>query len=380
MTTRTNSNYPNDFWSNIPLISSAVIILLVLNYILYFLDIDRNADNSFTQLINPNLNDIRSGSYWGLITSSLLEDNFIFLVWGIGWIFYFGVQIENNIRFFSYLFLILSSLIVPELFGILISQSIGYGIGGVVTSLCGLLWFYSEFAQSEWYFSSFEKIHFILFIFICILVTFTGIYPMGIAGLIGGFMWGIFLGFITTFRSIIVRILVPILVFCILLVPVFWAPWQPSWLVHQAQKYERLNEIERAKEIYRKALAKDKDYSPAINGLTDVLYKEFEQYFDQEEYDKAKVPLLQTLEIDPANETTKKNLQLTSVSKLRKESLEYHNQGVTNQDKKEFKEAEKLYKEAEKLYLEILSIEPNNEFAKENLQIIKKNLKNLQNK
>jgi Rhomboid family/Tetratricopeptide repeat len=301
----------NNFWDRFPLVSSLIIAASIYMYWGWLLDPNKGSDNSFYNLVVPDLNEIRNGHYLGLLTSSLLQNEIVFLVWGISWIWYFGKTIEKHVNILFYVFLIITSIIFPVLFEILIFEDTGDGLGGLIYALFGFTWIMSVYEPAKWSVSYREKLSAIAFMFLCILVNYTGFYKIGIAGLVGGFIWGVFVGFaLGSIKIRIFKIAIPTLVLGAFLIPIFWAPWQVSWLLNEADKDEKQNKFQDAKVFYSKVLNKDTGNQDAKEGLVRILNNEAETYVEQEEYKKAKDDFNQILEIDPDNQAAQDALKI----------------------------------------------------------------------
>ena len=348
-----NNTSQNSFWGSLPLVSSLVIAASVLIYLGWTLDPNKHSDNSFFNLLAPGLSGIRNGRYLGLLTSSLIETTILFLAWGIGWIWYFGKTIENRVNIFFYIFLIISSSIFSELFQILIFEQTSYGLGGTICALFGFMWFMSAYEPIKWSVTNTEKLSFIAFISLCVLLDYTRLLRLSIGGLIGGFIWGVFVGLVSrSIKSKILQISIPILMVGVFLIPIFWAPWQISWLLNEAERYEKQDRFEEAIGLYSKILKKDSANQAGKEGLIDVLSEEADKYDTQEEFEKEKAVYHRILELDPNNKFAKENL----IGELEDEAEKYLNQ--------------KEYQKVKDIRTQLLEIDPNNSFAKDRLRTI----------
>lgn|GEM_PF-1078378 len=343
----------NNFWDRFPLVSGLVIAASIFMYLGWLFDPNKGSDNSFYNLVAPDLYEIRNGHYLGLLTSSLLQKQIIFFVWGIGWIWYFGKTIEKHVNILFYICLIISSIIFPVLFEILIFEEAGSGLGGLIYALFGFTWVMSVYEPINWSVSNIEKLLAITFIFLCILVNYMGFYETGIAGLVGGFIWGVFVGFVLgSIKNKILQISIPTFVLGVFFIPIFWAPWQVSWLLNKAEKYEKQNKFEEAKGFYSKVLKKDSINKDEKEWLVHILNDEAQKYLELKEFEKSKTLCIQILEIDPQNEIAKKNIQ---INELFEEFFKYYNEGE--------------FDKAKKPLSQILEIIPDDENIKKDIQI-----------
>ena len=353
----------------------------------------------------PDLNSIRNGQYWGIFTSSFLAPNFLFLIFGVGGVWGFGKPIEARVGTVLFVFLIASTVIFCQLFEILLFDRNGYDLGGIVYGLFGCVWFKSIHGPNRWWLSEKTKYLMLLWIILCTLVNYTKVLEIAVGVLFGGLVWGLFIGFITTSNNKTLRFSVPIFILGIFFIPIFWAPWQVSWLSNEAYKYHQQyfrtddpQALEKAKQSYEVLLKVDQQNDFAQKGLKIIeLDKEGKKYFEQGDLKNAKKSTLKALEIDPKVEGARERLRIIE---LQEEFVAYFNQhefrkaeNTLNQmltirpDKNEEIEKTiritKLYEKffeyinnnkiekAKNVINEILEINPNDEFAKENLRKLK---------
>lgn len=319
----------------------------------YWLDPNRGSDISFFTLMVPSLNEIRNGHYWGLLTSSLIDSSILFLVWGICWFWYFGHTFENRVSIPFYIFVIISSIIFPQLFEILIFETTGYGSGGITCALFGFVWLMSAYEPfNGWVITYTQKLSFLAFILICIFLDSTKIYEIGIGALIGGLFWGVFVAAVSRFVKIrALRIAIPALVLGVFLIPVFWAPWQISWLLVKAEMNRKRSNFAEAKELYSRVLKKDSANIDGKQGLIGVLYDEADQYYDRRDFEKSRALCTQILQLDHEYKPAKETIQIIDHYQEYREHYQYGR-----------------YEEARKSLLRILEIEPEDKNTKDLLK------------
>lgn len=339
----------NKFWNDLPLISSLLIAANILMYVGWLLD------HSFFDVAVPGLDNIRNGRYFGLLTSGLFDNRIIFLVWGIGWIWNLGKSIETRVSVSFFLFLVTSSIVFPELFETLIFERTSYGTSGIVYSLFGFTWIMSVYEPAGWSASRAQRSVLIAAIFLGILLDYTEIYELSIASPVGGLLWGVFVGFVS--RSVKIKALrfaIPTFALGLFLIPVFWAPWQVSWLLHKAEKYNKQGQLVKEREFLYRVLKKDPENERAKEDIRALkLFEEGQENINQGDFEKAKKAFLQILEIKPDDQNTKRNLQI----------LELYQDYVKYYDQQDFDKAESALSQ-------ILEIDPNNQYIKQRLQII----------
>ena len=337
-----------NFWNSLPFISGLVIAAMILMYFGYVFDPNKGSSSSFFDSVVPTLSEIRNGRYWGLLTSSLLQANIVFLAWGIWWLWYFGKTLENQVNIFFYIFLIISSIVFPELFQALVFEKTGYGGGGIAYALFGFVWFMSMYEPTKWFVSHAQMLWFITFLFVFIFLDYTKLYEVGIGGLVGGFLWGVFVGFVSrSMKTMALQIAILMLVLGLFLVPIFWAPWQTSWLLLKAEENGKQGKLAEAKELYSKVLKKDSENKEGKEGFIHILNDEARQCSRQRDFEKSKALRNQVLQIDPQNETAKKDLHVTE---LYEEYVRYYDQ--------------REYEKAKTPLIQILEIQPDDENTK----------------
>jgi len=339
------------FWDSFPLISSLVIAATILMYLGHVVDPNRGSSNSFFDLMTPTLSQLRNGQYWGLLTSSLIDTNPLFIAWGAGWFWHFGHTFENRVNSFFYLFVVISSIVFPELFEILLFETTGHGSGGIISGLFGFVWLMSMYDSSNgWVVTNTQKLTFLAFIVLCIFLDATGIYHSGIGGVIGGLFWGVFVAAVSRSRkSRALRIAIPALVLGTFLVPIFWAPWQNSWLLIKAEQHEKRNDFAEALELYSRVLKNDPQNDEGKEGLVSV----YRKHFNAGRYDEAKKPLFRILDIKPDDQDTKNQLKYVELIQA---YFKYNNEENLDQAKDSLKK--------------ILDLYPDDEWAKETLTTI----------
>src|SRR5437016_4708226 len=80
-------------------------------------------------------------------------------------------------------------------------------------SFFSFTWIMSVYEPAKWSVSSIVKLSTITFIFICILVNYTGFYKVAVAGMVGSFIWGVFVGFVLgSIKNKVLQISIPTIV------------------------------------------------------------------------------------------------------------------------------------------------------------------------
>jgi membrane associated rhomboid family serine protease len=264
---------------------------------------------------SPSVTDIFNGSYWGLFTSNFLHTELWHIAFNLYWLWIFGKKIEFESSKAFYGLLILSSALVSSLSELSFADTTGIGLSGIGYSLFGFIFIKSKTTEAYKNYLDKRTIRlFILWLFLCIVLTQTKAWNVGNAAHIGGLLWGMTLAYISKFDNY-KQWTVGFLLFSVLASSIFWNPFSTSWLSHQAFELHKNQKADEAIIVYKKILSRD-----------------------------------------PQNEFAKTNLKQLEIHKLQEKAVELH--------------SSQKYKEARQVYNQILSIDPDEQWAKDNLKIL----------
>lgn len=190
--------------------------------------------------------EIRTGSYWALITSTFVH----FAAWHVAlnvyWLWVLGSRMERAVGGRVYLAFFLCSAFVSSASQLATSETTGTGASGVVYAIFGFMWptrrKYPSFAEIlDW-----RTIQlFLIWMGGCIVAEYLKVAHIGNAAHVFGFLFGatVARGFALPFMPKLFRSAAAILLVAGA-VPLFWCPWSVSWLstaayeAHVAEKYE----------------------------------------------------------------------------------------------------------------------------------------------
>jgi membrane associated rhomboid family serine protease len=305
----------NTFKKYIPILTAMCCVMSIILFI--GINSEGKIDNweIYKKWGAPSATDIYNGSYWGLISSNFLHIAILHIGFNLYWFWIFGKKIEFESDKNYYGLLIFTSALASSIAQLGFSDSTGIGLSGIVYSLFGFILIKSK--TTEKYKSYLPKktiILFILWLPLCIVLTYTKVWRVGNAAHLGGLLWGMTCAYISKFNTR-KQWAIGLSLFFILASSIFWNPYSTSWLSHQAYELHKNKKLDEAMLVYKKIL-----------------------------------------ERSPDNEWAKANLKILEIHKLEEKAVELHK----NQK----------YNEARQVYNQILSVDPNNEWAKGNLKIL----------
>ncbi len=262
---------------------------------------------------SPSVVDISNGSYWGLITSNFLHTSPIHIAFNLYWILIFGKKIEFESGKINYVVLILTAALASSLMQLSFSDSPGIGLSGIGYGFFGFLLIkmrtdgaYKDFLSKR------IILLFIVWLFLCILLTKTKILEIANGGHFGGLLWGMAFAFGARL-AIWKQVLGGVLILTFVGSSIFWNPLSISHLVVRAYELHLNEQVPEAMEAYRMILERDPSSEFAITNLRILeihllRVKAFELLSDFQ-YEEARKVYLQILEIDPKNEWAMENLR-----------------------------------------------------------------------
>ncbi len=260
----------------------------------------------------PSINDIFNGSYWGLITSNFLHVEIWHIAFNLYWLLIFGKKIEFEASIPFYVFLIISSALVSSLAEIGLSDSTGIGLSGIGYALFGYIFTKSKRSVAYKDFLSNETINvFIIWLFLCIILTQTNIWKVGNAAHVSGLIWGASIAFFD--KSPTKKWVFESAIFFTIGTSFLWNPFSTSWLSYQAYQLHNNQEIDDAIIVYNKILERDSDNEFAKTNLAQLektkLYQTAYKFHSESAFENAKAVYLEILKLDANDEWAKENLK-----------------------------------------------------------------------
>ncbi|WP_299685566.1 rhomboid family intramembrane serine protease [uncultured Dokdonia sp.] len=300
------------FKKYIPIVTGICVIISIVLFIGINTEQDPENWDAFAKWGVPATQDIFKGSYWGLITSNFLHLDIVHIIANVYWFWIFGKKIEFEEGELFFGTFIVSAAVISSLAQLSFSETTGIGLSGIVYAFFGYI--FTKRKITEAYKNTLTKkiiYLFILWLFLCIILTETGVWEVANAAHVFGLLFGILLGYIAEFSKIKQGI---IGVLCILLVgsSIFWNPFSISWLSYKVYIAYENQDTEEARLLYNQILERDSDNEFALSNLKELEIIELSdkayELHANEEYEKAKEVYIQILNIDEKNEWALENL------------------------------------------------------------------------
>lgn len=209
------------------------------------------------------VSEIRAGRIWFLFTSSLVHFELWHLAFNLYWLYKFGAVLERKIGWVLWIILYVAIAFVASTTEIAISDDTGIGASGVVYGFFGFLWVTKD------RFPAFRAvIHpnvvqlFIIWLFLCVLLTATGAMQVANGAHFGGLIMGALAGFILLKEQLRIRLVLAACALAALCsIPLIWAPWSASWTSQKAIDAFSAGKFEESEAWAKKALRAGQDKS-----------------------------------------------------------------------------------------------------------------------
>lgn len=258
----------------------------------------------------PNAIYIYSGEFWGVFTNSFTHSNIILLLLNSLGLWILGAFFERRSGWLKLFLLGSFASIACSAIQLTISGDPGIGMTGVNYYMLGYLTIYS--IRNPNYEFPLRNLALAIGLVGPIIVVIANTYfnaNIGLESIIAGFLLGIFFAFI---RSKAMRGLIAACILSFSIGSIFYAPWNAQWNFTRAIQHHAKQEINQAEYYY-----------------------------------------LQTLDCKPTHQDAQENLLQISIDKLADEAYELH--------------IKEEYRAAGEKYREILQLDPQNKWAKAQL-------------
>ena len=268
---------------------------------------------AYSQLGAPYATQIYQGQLWGVVTNSLLHINYYHLIINLIGLWTLGAFIERRVGLYNFILLGLYASMVTSIAQLTLSDDAGIGLTGV--NYFFVAYIFIKSAKD----SRFELRAKYMYLIVALAGIITAYYlnsiksyNIGIAAMVSGIFFGIITA-ITTFNT---KKITPVIFAIVLLISssatLFYAPWSAEWNYF-------------------------KGYSAHEKG----------------DYDEAKMYYKDAISINPGHTASFNNLKLISIDEISDAALEAHKN--------------KEYLRARKFYQRVLKLDPNNQWAKQNM-------------
>jgi membrane associated rhomboid family serine protease len=250
--------------------------------------------------------DIYDGHLWGLLTCNFFHLDFLHLLFNLYWLWIFGKKIEFEKGIFFLLFFAISTGFLVSIFQMTLTDDSGIGFSGIGYAMFGYLYIQSRYHPRYKEMLDRNTIQlFIAWLFICIILSYSGLMHIGNVAHFTGLIWGAAIAYTENTLPKFLSYFLLLLIFASSFIPVFWAPWSVGWLSYKAYNLHNAEKYQEAVSLYNSILEKDPANTFALENK-----KIIEVYFFQEDAQKAlkenkiqlaKTYLLKIQQIDSSN-------------------------------------------------------------------------------
>jgi GlpG protein len=201
---------------------------------------------------------IWQGKPWVMISSVFVHLQIWHIGFNVYWLWLLGSCLEMYAGSWRWLLFFFAAAWVSSAFEVLAAGGMGIGISGVVYALFGFGWIARPHSREFRGLLSDQTVQsFVIWLFLCIVLTATGALRIGNAAHFSGLAFGALVAavFVRRWR---LAITVPALIAVVALsfVPLFWCPLSPDWNAMQAMQAQDKGDLDTAIAFYQRSLAR----------------------------------------------------------------------------------------------------------------------------
>ncbi len=229
--------------------------------------------NPFFEWAVPTVQQIFEGRFWGLVTSNFVHIEIWHVAFNGYWFWILGRAVEREIGRIGLILLVIFSGFTAAGAELVVADTTGIGLSGVVYGVFGFLWIGSRTRRAFAEVMPRQTVLiFLIWLVACYILTAAKAMNVANAAHVGGLLFGMAAGeaFINRRRVALMWVALA-LMFGAAVTACFWNPWSPDWLGHQALKAQKRGDYPTAVHYYRKFLARGRDPGWALHNLA-VLY------------------------------------------------------------------------------------------------------------
>ena len=244
--------------TDLPMVTILAIVSCVAFYWAHLQKSPDGLPNGFEKLWSQSPFDVWEGGYWTLITSTLVHYEFIHIAFNLYWIWFLGAAMERAIGSAKFFVFYVAAAFVSSSYQLSLDGP-GIGASGVNYALFGFMW------ASRFHFTPFldiitERTSRLLFgwLFICLLIDWAGLIPIGNVAHFSGFIFGCGVGGIAILRYKLPITVPAFALFLVMSVVIlFWSPWSMQWSVMKALEAQMAGRNEEALIHYNRIIRRN---------------------------------------------------------------------------------------------------------------------------
>jgi len=298
----------------IPWVTLSITLILFAEYFVFHAYVNAPTSETTQEIFSdfgaPYAIQIYQGQYWGLFLNRFLHTNIILLGINSALFFLFGYLIEKKIGSSKLILLLLFSTLSTSMLQLTLSNDAGIGFAPVNFFLFAYI--YAKSIVTKTPLLPFKHLLAIFSFGILFYLYYLNqnMNQFGLEGMICGWVGGFILGLFSKKYKIQLLFALPSII--LLSFTLIYSPWSAEWNYSQGYEYHLKNDFKNALKAYSKALA-----------------------------------------IDPNHKASQENIRIIQIDELKEKAL--------------FAHENENYIEARRYYNELLLLDPENIWAKENL-------------
>jgi GlpG protein len=241
-------------WVTAVSISICVVVCFALN----LKNIGQNPDAMVVYGWLPAL-EIWRGHFWALVTSAFVHMEIWHLALNMYWLWILGKLLEPVMGSLRYLAFLVMAAFLSSSYQMVISDTTGIGMSGVVYAIFGFMWLsrsrYPEFNQVM----TRQNIQLFLYWLVgCIIATHLKIWTVGNAAHVAGLLFGAGVAgaFALSYRPRLAFFALTLFVLGSI-PPLLWCPWSVTWLSLKAYDAHLAEHVDEAIYWYTRIVQRD---------------------------------------------------------------------------------------------------------------------------
>ncbi len=298
---------------NIPWLTIVIFIVLISNFLLFHFYENVKLETKleiYSDFGAPYAIQIYQGQYWGLFFNRFLHTDLILLVINSIIFLFLGLYIQKSSTWYHFLFLLLFSTIFTSLIQLTLSNDAGIGFAPVNFFL--FTYIYGKSLISKTKLIPYKHLLAIFSILIIIYLQYINQFShqFGTEGMIAGWFSGLVVGIFSKNNKI--QLLISTLILATSFITLFYSPWSAEWNYSQGCKYHLKYDDKNATLFYQKAIKINPNHEASQVNLTRIIIDELKNKaltaHENNDYINARKLYNEILEIDPDNLWAKENL------------------------------------------------------------------------
>lgn len=256
---------------------------------------------------------IYQGQYWGVFSNSFLHTNLYHLVLNLIGLWILGSFIEKRIGLFNFILLGLFASTITSIAQLALSDDAGLGLTGVN-------FFFIAYIITKSFKNDFFAIR-AKYIYLILALAGIGIayylneyqsFNIGIEAMVAGLFYGTIVGLSTFATNKIIPIVFSVILLTTSCITLFFTPWSAEWNYFKGYSAHEKGDYETAKFYYKEAIRINPKHHISLENLKYINIDEISDMalkaHKEENYLLARKLYERVLKLDPNNQWAKNNI------------------------------------------------------------------------